>query len=48
VAEGLSPFQRMASLIALGDWTTSYLALLEGTDPTPVDAITELKAATGR
>ncbi|MFN2538845.1 MAG: SIS domain-containing protein [Mycobacteriales bacterium] len=48
VAEGLSPFQRLASLIALGDWTTSYLALAEGTDPTPVEAITELKAAVSR
>ena len=48
VAEGLSPFQRLASLVSLGDWTTSYLALLQGTDPTPVDAITELKAGTGR
>ena len=48
VAEGLSPFQRMASLIALGDWASTYLALIEGTDPTPVDAITELKASVGR
>lgn len=45
VAEGLSPFQRLASLVALGDWTTTYLALLQGNDPTPVEAITELKAA---
>ena len=48
VAEGLSPFQRLASLIALGDWATTYLALVEGTDPTPVEAITELKAAISR
>jgi glucose/mannose-6-phosphate isomerase len=48
LAEGLSPFQRLASLVAVGDWATTYLALLEGTDPTPVDAITELKAAVGR
>jgi glucose/mannose-6-phosphate isomerase len=48
VAEGLSPFQRLASVVALGDWATTYLALLEGRDPTPVDAITELKAAAGR
>lgn len=44
VAEGSSSFQRIASLIALGDWTSTYLALAEGIDPTPVDAITELKA----
>ena len=48
LAEGLSPFQRLASLVALGDWATTYLALVEGNDPTPVDAITELKAAVGR
>ena len=48
VAEGLSPFQRLASLIALGDWATTYLALLQGDDPTPVEAITELTAAVGR
>jgi glucose/mannose-6-phosphate isomerase len=45
VAEGLSPFQRLASLVTLGDWASTYLALAEGTDPTPVDAITELKDA---
>jgi glucose/mannose-6-phosphate isomerase len=44
LAEGASPFERIASLIALGDWATVYLALLEGRDPTPVDAITELKS----
>ncbi len=48
IAEGLSPFQRLASLVSLADWTTTYLALEEGLDPTPVDAITELKAAVSR
>jgi glucose/mannose-6-phosphate isomerase len=48
VAEGLSPFQRLASLVAVGDWASTYLALAEGTDPTPVDAITELKSQAGR
>jgi glucose/mannose-6-phosphate isomerase len=42
-AEGTSSFERLASLVALGDWTSAYLALLEGRDPTPVDAITDLK-----
>ncbi|MCA1713230.1 MAG: bifunctional phosphoglucose/phosphomannose isomerase [Actinobacteria bacterium] len=42
-AEGMSTFERLASLVGLGDWTSTYLALLEGNDPTPVDAITELK-----
>lgn len=48
IAEGLSPFQRIASLVAVGDWASTYLALAEGLDPTPVEAITELKAAVGR
>ena len=48
VAEGSSAFQRIASLIALGDWATTYLALALGIDPTPVDAITELKAEVSR
>ena len=43
-AEGSSPFQRIASLIALGDWTSTYLALAEGIDPTPVEALVELTA----
>ena len=48
LAEGSSPFQRIASLITLGDWTSTYLALAQGTDPTPVDAITDLKAQVSR
>ncbi|MCW2776394.1 MAG: Mannose-6-phosphate isomerase, partial [Frankiales bacterium] len=43
VAEGASSFERLASLVGLLDWASTYLALLEGTDPTPVDAITALK-----
>jgi glucose/mannose-6-phosphate isomerase len=42
-ADGASSFERIASLVGLGDWATTYLALLEGRDPTPVDAITALK-----
>lgn len=48
VSEGTSTFQRVASLVALGDWTSTYLALAQGFDPTPVEAIDELKAGTGR
>ena len=44
VAEGASSFERLAFLVALGDWASAYLALLEGRDPTPVDAITALKS----
>ncbi len=45
VAEGMSAFQRIASLIAVGDWASTYLALALRLDPTPVEAITELKGA---
>jgi glucose/mannose-6-phosphate isomerase len=45
VAEGSSAFQRVASLLTLGDWASTYLALAQGFDPTPVEAIAELKAA---
>jgi glucose/mannose-6-phosphate isomerase len=48
MAEGLSAFQRLASLVAVGDWASTYLALAQGTDPTPVEAITELKAQVRR
>jgi glucose/mannose-6-phosphate isomerase len=34
---------RVFSLVALGDWTSYYLALEYGLDPTPVDRITRLK-----
>ncbi|QXJ22021.1 mannose-6-phosphate isomerase [Actinomadura graeca] len=43
-AEGAHPLERIASLIALGDYVTVYLAIVLGVDPTPVPAIQELKA----
>jgi glucose/mannose-6-phosphate isomerase len=43
-AEGVHPLERIASLIALGDYASTYLALGFGVDPTPVSAIAELKA----
>ncbi|WP_327087381.1 mannose-6-phosphate isomerase [Nonomuraea sp. NBC_01738] len=43
-ADGVHPLERMASLIGLGDFATTYLALGYDIDPTPVTAITELKA----
>ncbi|SEM80109.1 bifunctional phosphoglucose/phosphomannose isomerase [Nonomuraea pusilla] len=43
-AEGTHPLERLATLIALGDFASTYLALGYGVDPTPVSAITELKA----
>lgn len=36
---------QMLGLIHLGDWTSYYLALLNGVDPTPVEAIDRLKSA---
>jgi glucose/mannose-6-phosphate isomerase len=42
-AEGNTPLERMFSLIALGDWTSLYLAVLEGIDPSPVPVISTLK-----
>jgi len=41
--EGSSALARLASLVGLTDFASVYLALLQGTDPTPVAAITELK-----
>ncbi len=43
-ADGAHPLERLASLIGLGDYASTYLALGYGIDPTPVAAITELKA----
>jgi glucose/mannose-6-phosphate isomerase len=41
---GTSLLARMLSLLYLGDWTSYYLALLNGVDPTPVPVIAHLKA----
>ncbi|RZS90157.1 glucose/mannose-6-phosphate isomerase [Motilibacter rhizosphaerae] len=45
-ATGASPVQQLASLVALGDFASTYLALATGVDPTPIPAIDELKART--
>jgi glucose/mannose-6-phosphate isomerase len=42
--EGTSAVERLASLVGLADFASTYLALLLGLDPTPVGAITQLKA----
>jgi glucose/mannose-6-phosphate isomerase len=41
--EGKSFLARMFSLTYLGDYTSAYLALLYGIDPSPVQLITQLK-----
>lgn len=43
-AAGDHPLERLASLIGLADYASTYLALGYGVDPTPVRPITELKA----
>jgi glucose/mannose-6-phosphate isomerase len=43
-AEGDHPLERLATLIALVDYATVYLAIALGVDPSPVSAIQELKA----
>ncbi|GAA4128792.1 bifunctional phosphoglucose/phosphomannose isomerase [Actinomadura keratinilytica] len=43
-AEGVHPLERIATLIALADYVTVYLAIALGVDPTPVPAIQDLKA----
>lgn len=40
---GDSVFEKIFSSIALADWTSYYLALLYGQDPTPVDLVEEFK-----
>ncbi|MGA2622965.1 MAG: bifunctional phosphoglucose/phosphomannose isomerase [Bacteroidota bacterium] len=42
-SEGTSLMARIFSLIYLGDWTSYYLAILNGIDPTPVRVIDYLK-----
>ncbi len=46
--EGASAFERLARLVAVGDYASTYLAIAQGTDPTPVAAIDALKAAVRR
>ncbi len=43
-SHGESPVERVMSLVFLGDLVSVYLAILHGTDPTPVEAIDELKS----
>lgn len=47
-SEGISLLARMFSLIYLGDWTSYYLAILNGVDPTPVKVIDYLKNELGK
>ena len=42
-AEGHGPLEWLFSQILLGDFVSTYLAILRGVDPTPVPALTGLK-----
>ena len=42
-SEGTSLLTRLLSLVAIGDWTSYYLAILYEQNPTPVRRIEELK-----
>jgi glucose/mannose-6-phosphate isomerase len=44
-AQGSSPFERVMSLVLLGDLVSVYLATLAGVDPTPIDLLERLKNA---
>ena len=45
-AEGASSFEHFVSLVGVSDFASVYLALLQGTDPSPIGAITALKQRT--
>jgi glucose/mannose-6-phosphate isomerase len=45
-AEGASSFEHFVSLVGVSDFASVYLALLQGVDPSPIRAITELKQRT--
>jgi glucose/mannose-6-phosphate isomerase len=46
-ARGDSRLERVLSLVLLGDLVSVYLAVLDGVDPTPVEAIERFKTALG-
>ncbi len=47
-AEGDHPLERLATMVALADYATVYLAIALEIDPTPVAALAELRARTGQ
>jgi glucose/mannose-6-phosphate isomerase len=44
-SRGATPFERVLSLVLIGDLVSAYLAVLEDVDPTPVAEIERFKAA---
>jgi len=47
-AEGTTRLERLASLVGVVDYASVYLGLGLGIDPTPIDAIQDLKARIAR
>ena len=47
-AEGRTPMEILFSLLMLGDFAATYLALLRGADPTPVPVLMTLKERLAR
>jgi len=47
-AQGARPFDVLFSLVALVDFTATYLALLRGVDPTPIPVLSSLKERLAR
>ena len=47
-SQGKSFLARLLSLVFFGDLLSVYLAILNGTDPTPVEAIARLKKELNR
>jgi glucose/mannose-6-phosphate isomerase len=47
-ARGTGSVARLLSLVALGQWTSYYLAMLRGVDPWPVPRLDAFKARLGR
>lgn len=47
-ASGDRPLERLASLVQMTDYASVYLAIAQGIDPSPVEAIAELKARIAR
>jgi glucose/mannose-6-phosphate isomerase len=45
-SEGTHPLERLASLVGVIDYSSVYLAIGQGIDPTPVEAIDAVKART--
>jgi len=46
-AEGEGRLAQLLDLVAVGDWTSYYLALDNDVDPGPIDAIAQLKSSLG-